>query len=82
MNNNNHITITKRDTWKKRKRTNLSREIRTTLFPLQNEGGAGKRKTEIFTKEIPISDINDFLNDYQDYCNNRECYSEDFIVVY
>lgn len=82
MNNNNHITITKRDIWKKRKRTNLSRGIRTTLFPLQNEGGAGKRKAEIFTKEIPISDINDFLNDYQDYCNNRECYSEDFIVVY
>lgn len=40
----------------------------------KNEKNVGKRKTEIFTKEITICNINDFFNDYQDRCLYKKNY--------
>lgn len=43
-------------------------ELKLCRFLSKKRKNVGKRKTEIFTKEITICNINDFFNDYQDRC--------------
>lgn len=81
VNNNSHITIIKRDTWKKRKRTNLSRQKYEQLcrFLSETKEKENEKEVNIYKRD---TNLNDFFNDHQDHYNNREYYFEDFIVVY
>lgn len=72
VNNNSHVTIMKRDTWKKRKETNLSRQkyeqLCRFLFETKEEQENEKRKRGKYLRkrfQSPISMI--FFNDYRDH---------------